>query len=139
MPCVTYIVEGKETDGNPSLRYITRFERGPAHMAFPRIGRRSSTEIGPQNDPRHCNLTSGNLLEVEVMRPSSARCPRNALISVCRRRNRGCPVELIDAKIAELTAMRATVGHLIESCAGDHRPDCQILEDLAVVSNKEPS
>ncbi|WP_439126624.1 hypothetical protein [Roseovarius nitratireducens] len=48
-------------------------------------------------------------------------------------------MELIDAKIAELTAMRATVGHLIESCAGDHRPDCQILEDLAVVSNKEPS
>ncbi|MEI4196570.1 Cu(I)-responsive transcriptional regulator [Roseovarius sp. E0-M6] len=48
-------------------------------------------------------------------------------------------LDVIDAKIAELTAMRATVGHLIESCAGDHRPDCPILEDLAVVSNKEPS
>jgi hypothetical protein len=47
-------------------------------------------------------------------------------------------VELIDAKIAELTAMRAPLGHLIESCAGDHRPDCPILEDLAVVSHNEP-
>ncbi|GAW37358.1 HTH-type transcriptional regulator HmrR [Roseovarius sp. A-2] len=44
----------------------------------------------------------------------------------------------IDAKIAELKAMRTTLGHLIESCAGDHRPDCPILEDLAVISQKEP-
>ncbi|WP_297772547.1 Cu(I)-responsive transcriptional regulator [uncultured Roseovarius sp.] len=38
----------------------------------------------------------------------------------------------IDAKIAELTAMRATLAHLIHCCAGDHRPDCPILADLAV-------
>lgn len=37
----------------------------------------------------------------------------------------------IDAKIAELKAMRATLAHLVEECAGDHRPDCPILEDLA--------
>jgi len=37
----------------------------------------------------------------------------------------------IDAKIAELKAMRATLAHLIEECAGDHRPDCPILADLA--------
>jgi Cu(I)-responsive transcriptional regulator len=41
-------------------------------------------------------------------------------------------LELVDAKIAESKAMRATLGHLIDSCAGDHRPDCPILEDLAV-------
>ena len=28
MPCVTYIAEGKETDGNPSLRYITLLREG---------------------------------------------------------------------------------------------------------------
>jgi len=47
-------------------------------------------------------------------------------------------LDLIDAKIAELKAMRTTLGHLIENCAGDHRPDCPILEDLAVVSQKAP-
>ena len=48
-------------------------------------------------------------------------------------------LDLVDVKIAELRAMRTTLGHLIENCAGDHRPDCPILEDLAVVSQKEPS
>jgi Cu(I)-responsive transcriptional regulator len=37
----------------------------------------------------------------------------------------------IDAKIADLQAMRATLGKLVRACAGDHRPDCPILEDLA--------
>lgn len=37
----------------------------------------------------------------------------------------------IDAKIAALQAMRATLATLIEACAGDHRPDCPILADLA--------
>ncbi|MDA5555377.1 Cu(I)-responsive transcriptional regulator [Shimia sp. MMG029] len=36
----------------------------------------------------------------------------------------------IDAKIADLQAMRATLSHLVASCAGDARPDCPILEDL---------
>lgn len=36
----------------------------------------------------------------------------------------------IDAKIADLQAMRATLSHLIGCCAGDDRPDCPILEDL---------
>jgi Cu(I)-responsive transcriptional regulator len=39
-------------------------------------------------------------------------------------------LEEIDAKIADLEAMRATLSHLIEKCAGDHRPDCPILENL---------
>ncbi|SEK97781.1 Cu(I)-responsive transcriptional regulator [Roseovarius nanhaiticus] len=37
----------------------------------------------------------------------------------------------IDAKIAELSQMRATLASLVEACAGDHRPDCPILADLA--------
>ncbi len=36
----------------------------------------------------------------------------------------------IDAKIADLKAMRDTLGHLIDACAGDDRPDCPILQDL---------
>ncbi len=36
----------------------------------------------------------------------------------------------IDAKIADLGAMRGTLAHLINACAGDNRPDCPILEDL---------
>ena len=37
----------------------------------------------------------------------------------------------IDAKLEELAQMRRTLAELIESCAGDHRPDCPILADLA--------
>lgn len=37
----------------------------------------------------------------------------------------------IEEKIAALRAMQATLGHLVEACAGDHRPDCPILADLA--------
>ena len=37
----------------------------------------------------------------------------------------------IDAKLAELATMRETLAHLVECCAGDTRPDCPILADLA--------
>ena len=37
----------------------------------------------------------------------------------------------IDAKIGELQSLRVTLADLIEACAGDHRPDCPILADLA--------
>ncbi|MFZ7094334.1 Cu(I)-responsive transcriptional regulator [Primorskyibacter sp. 2E233] len=37
----------------------------------------------------------------------------------------------IDDKIAQLQSMRATLDKLVHACAGDHRPDCPILEDLA--------
>ncbi|WP_127104817.1 Cu(I)-responsive transcriptional regulator [Pararhodobacter zhoushanensis] len=37
----------------------------------------------------------------------------------------------IDARISELQALRATVAGLVDACAGDGRPDCPILEDLA--------
>mgnify|MGYP001028554828 CR=1 FL=1 len=36
----------------------------------------------------------------------------------------------IDAKIADLKAMRDTLGDLIHACAGDKRPDCPILSNL---------
>jgi Cu(I)-responsive transcriptional regulator len=37
----------------------------------------------------------------------------------------------IDRKIAELREMRNTLADLVDACAGDHRPDCPILTDLA--------
>ena len=37
----------------------------------------------------------------------------------------------IEAKIADLQAMRATLSDLVEACAGDGRPDCPILRGLA--------
>ena len=37
----------------------------------------------------------------------------------------------IEDKIAALRAMEATLSHLVRSCAGDDRPDCPILADLA--------
>jgi Cu(I)-responsive transcriptional regulator len=37
----------------------------------------------------------------------------------------------MDTKIAELTAMRATLIQLRDRCHGDEQPDCPILEDLS--------
>jgi Cu(I)-responsive transcriptional regulator len=37
----------------------------------------------------------------------------------------------LDAKIAEMDAMRRTLRDLAERCHGDDRPDCPILADLA--------
>ena len=36
----------------------------------------------------------------------------------------------LEARIAELEAMRDTLGRLVACCAGDDRPDCPILADL---------
>jgi DNA-binding transcriptional MerR regulator len=36
----------------------------------------------------------------------------------------------LDEKIDHLRAMRNTLKHLADSCHGDQRPDCPILEDL---------
>ena len=36
----------------------------------------------------------------------------------------------LDKKIDHLRAMRNTLKHLADSCHGDQRPDCPILEDL---------
>lgn len=40
-------------------------------------------------------------------------------------------LKAIDRKITELRAMRDTLSHLVDSCHGDHRPDCPILSDLS--------
>jgi MerR family transcriptional regulator, copper efflux regulator len=40
----------------------------------------------------------------------------------------------IDRKIVDLTAMRRTLSHLVECCAGDGRPECPILDDLSAAS-----
>jgi Cu(I)-responsive transcriptional regulator len=40
-------------------------------------------------------------------------------------------VRELDARITELQAMRRAIHHLAESCHGDERPVCPILEDLA--------
>lgn len=37
----------------------------------------------------------------------------------------------IEQKIADLQAMEQTLAHLVSCCAGDSRPDCPILEELA--------
>ncbi len=39
-------------------------------------------------------------------------------------------VDALNRKIAELSALRDTLGELVEHCQGDHRPDCPILRDL---------
>jgi MerR family transcriptional regulator, copper efflux regulator len=40
-------------------------------------------------------------------------------------------IAAIRAKIEELRSMEKTLSHLIEKCAGDARPDCPILDELA--------
>jgi MerR family transcriptional regulator, copper efflux regulator len=37
----------------------------------------------------------------------------------------------IDRKIAELTGLREMLGHLIENCHGDARPECPIIDGLS--------
>lgn len=41
----------------------------------------------------------------------------------------------IDQKITDLREMRDTLSFLVDSCAGDHRPDCPILKSLANEGN----
>lgn len=42
----------------------------------------------------------------------------------------------LDAKLAELQAMRATLAALVSCCHGDERPDCPILDTLAAPATK---
>jgi Cu(I)-responsive transcriptional regulator len=37
----------------------------------------------------------------------------------------------LEARIAAMTAMKATLEHLAERCHGDDRPDCPIIEGIA--------
>jgi MerR family copper efflux transcriptional regulator len=47
------------------------------------------------------------------------------------RRLAGAKLAEIDRKIAELEDLRGVLGHLVEACHGDDRPDCPIIDDLA--------
>ena len=38
---------------------------------------------------------------------------------------------MIDRKLAELADMRDTLSNLVQTCAGDDRPDCPILKGIA--------
>ena len=40
-------------------------------------------------------------------------------------------VAALDARMAEMAAMRKTLQHLVHCCNGDDRPDCPILDELA--------
>jgi MerR family gold-responsive transcriptional activator of gol and ges genes len=45
----------------------------------------------------------------------------------------------LDARIAEMKAMADTLRHLAHCCAGDERPDCPILADLADAQPPAPA
>jgi Cu(I)-responsive transcriptional regulator len=39
-------------------------------------------------------------------------------------------IEALETRIREMQEMKATLEHLVQSCAGDDRPDCPILDDF---------
>lgn len=43
----------------------------------------------------------------------------------------------LNQRIAELTEMRDTLAHLAQSCHGDDKPDCPILQSLGLASDTE--
>ena len=45
-------------------------------------------------------------------------------------------LEDIEGKISELQDLQETLSHLIEHCAGDHRPDCPIMDGLSGAQNE---
>ena len=47
-------------------------------------------------------------------------------------------LQRISAKIAQLESLRSTLVTLVDSCQGDHRPDCPILADLAADAADRP-
>ena len=44
----------------------------------------------------------------------------------------------LDRRIAEMSAMRRTLEHLVHGCQGNDRPDCPILDELADASDHAP-
>ncbi|AQR70652.1 Cu(I)-responsive transcriptional regulator [Janthinobacterium sp. LM6] len=43
----------------------------------------------------------------------------------------------LNQRIAELTEMRDTLAHLAQSCHGDDKPDCPILQSLGLAGDPE--
>ena len=48
-------------------------------------------------------------------------------------------VKEIDRRLADLASIRDALAHLVESCKGDSREECPILDDLAGDSEKKRS
>src|SRR5215207_1943539 len=48
-------------------------------------------------------------------------------------------ITALDAKMAEMAAMRKTLQHLVHCCSGDERPDCPILDELAQEHARGPT
>ena len=48
-------------------------------------------------------------------------------------------LEEIEGKIAELQDLQQTLSHLVEHCAGDHRPDCPIMDGLSGELHEAPA
>ena len=46
-------------------------------------------------------------------------------------------VDELNKRIAELTEMRDTLAHLAQSCHGDYKPDCPILQSLGLAGDTE--
>ncbi len=44
----------------------------------------------------------------------------------------------LEAKLAEMQAMKQALQHLIAACAGDEHPHCGILEGLAATATRSP-
>lgn len=47
-------------------------------------------------------------------------------------------LQQIEEKIEQLQSLRDTLTHLVHECAGDNRPDCPILKDLAQDGRHRP-
>ncbi|MEX0969337.1 MAG: MerR family DNA-binding protein [Paracoccaceae bacterium] len=95
-----------------------------------------------QNDYRHYRLSDVHKLgfvgraralgfSVQDCRLLLALYGDDTRASADVRKLAGAHLAQIDAKLAALAAMRETLAHLVSCCAGDTRPDCPILEDLA--------
>ena len=45
-------------------------------------------------------------------------------------------VDALEARIREMQEMKAALQHLVHACAGDHRPDCPILDELGATTTR---
>lgn len=47
-------------------------------------------------------------------------------------------IDDLNKRIQELTEMRDTIGHLVQACAGNERPECPILHELGHARADQP-
>jgi Cu(I)-responsive transcriptional regulator len=72
----------------------------------------------------------------------------NELLALWRNRRRSSAavkalalehVAALDLKAAKLMSISRTLKHLADNCAGDHRPECPILDNMAEATSQTPS